>query len=127
MKLLILLSCLLFNAHVFSQDAANTMDRPCAEDLKKFCAGVKRGEGRMMKCLKEHEKELSPACAAKKEEMKEIRGKKREKLKAVIANCKEDAQKLCSDIAPGHGGRMKCLKEKKDQLSDKCKAVFPSF
>jgi hypothetical protein len=37
----------------------------CGNDLKKFCKDVKPGEGRGLKCLKEHEQELSPACKAK--------------------------------------------------------------
>jgi len=36
--------------------------KACAEDVKKLCAGVKAGEGRIMQCLREHTQELSPAC-----------------------------------------------------------------
>lgn len=47
--------------------------KACAEDVKKLCAGVKAGEGRIMQCLKEHAQELSPACA----DMMQQRGKHR--------------------------------------------------
>ena len=39
---------------------------PCAEDAAKFCKDIKPGEGRIMACLKEHEKELSKACVDRK-------------------------------------------------------------
>ena len=47
--------------------------KACAEDVKKLCAGVKAGEGRIIQCLREHTQELSPACAG----MMQQRGKHR--------------------------------------------------
>jgi hypothetical protein len=37
------------------------------------------------------------------------------------AGCTEDAQRLCAGVQPGGGRILSCLKEHKDQLSDKCK------
>ena len=37
------------------------------------------------------------------------------------AGCTEDAQRLCAGVQPGGGRILACLKEHKDQLSDKCK------
>ena len=42
-------------------------ERPCKADKEKFCANVKKGEGRIKSCLKAHKNELSPACKAKLE------------------------------------------------------------
>lgn len=39
--------------------------RVCRADARKFCQGVKPGEGRIIACLKENSSKLSPACAAK--------------------------------------------------------------
>jgi hypothetical protein len=36
----------------------------CAEDFSKFCKDIKPGRGRKIRCLKEHESELSEACKA---------------------------------------------------------------
>ena len=47
--------------------------KACADDVKKLCAGVKAGEGRIMQCLREHTQELSPPCAY----MMQQRGKHR--------------------------------------------------
>jgi len=42
----------------------------CDADVQKFCKDVKPGQGRLVKCLREHEKELSAECRAKMAERK---------------------------------------------------------
>ena len=37
----------------------------CSEDFNRLCKDVKPGGGRVIKCLKEHQQELSPNCKAK--------------------------------------------------------------
>ncbi len=39
----------------------------CQDDVMRFCQDVKPGGGRIIRCLKEHESELSPDCKAKVE------------------------------------------------------------
>lgn len=36
--------------------------RLCRPDIERFCATVKRGEGRILMCLSEHRAELQPDC-----------------------------------------------------------------
>ena len=45
----------------------------CQDDVEKFCGEMKPGRGRIMKCMKEHKEQLSPACKAEVEEMKKNR------------------------------------------------------
>ena len=42
-------------------------------------------------------------------------------LAAIRAACTEDAQKLCGGVQPGGGRIVACLKQHKDELSDRCK------
>jgi hypothetical protein len=39
-------------------------EQACNADIQKLCKGVKAGGGRVVKCLKAKEAELSPACKA---------------------------------------------------------------
>lgn len=39
--------------------------RACTNDIEKFCRGVEPGEGRIARCLEEHNPALSPGCAEK--------------------------------------------------------------
>ncbi len=41
---------------------------PCADDIAKYCKDVKPGGGGIARCLKENEKQLSPACKSSIEE-----------------------------------------------------------
>jgi hypothetical protein len=90
---------------------------PCADDIAKFCKDIKPGEGRLAKCIKEHEKELSPACAASIKET-------RKKLKDAHQACADDVQKFCKDIKPGQGRIVNCLREHQKDLSPACQATM---
>jgi Cysteine rich repeat len=35
----------------------------CVSDIKRLCAGIEPGGGRLIKCLKAHKKEMSVGCA----------------------------------------------------------------
>lgn len=117
MKFLILSTSLIMASALFAEESSDHK-RACAADVKKFCPSVEKGQGRIIKCLKEHEKEISPECSARL-------SKGKERMKTIMENCREDAESLCKDVARGHGAKMKCLDSKKDQVSQKCKEVLP--
>jgi hypothetical protein len=83
---------------------------PCAEDLAKFCKDVQPGGGRIAKCLKEHEKELSATCT---QHIAEVQSRWKEANQA----CHDDVLKFCKDVKPGQGRIVKCLKEHQNELS----------
>ena len=87
-------------------------------DAEKLCKGVEKGEGRMMKCLKQHESEVSSACKDNMKKMKERMGE-------MKAACKGDTEKLCKGVKPGQGRIVKCLKQHEDELSPACKDTMP--
>jgi hypothetical protein len=94
---------------------ARKADGPCAEDAKKLCGNEKPGEGRIARCMKGHEAELSPACQSA---MKAAH----EKAEQVRDDCKGDAQKFCQGIRPGQGRILACLKSHQAELTPACAA-----
>lgn len=88
---------------------------PCADDIAKYCKDVKPGGGRLAKCLKDNEKQLSPACKASIEESKK-------RVQEAHRACADDVQKYCKDVKPGQGRIVRCLKEHEKELSPECRA-----
>jgi len=88
---------------------------PCADDLQKFCKDVQPGAGRVARCLKEHENDLSLAC---KRQMAEVKKKVHEFREA----CEDDVLRLCAGVKPGGGRILRCLKKNANELSPECKA-----
>ena len=86
----------------------------CRADAQKFCKDVKPGGGRIVQCLAQHESELSAPCRKRMAE-----GKQR--VEEFAEACKADAAKVCKDVQPGEGRVVRCLVERKDQLSPACR------
>jgi pyruvate/2-oxoglutarate dehydrogenase complex dihydrolipoamide acyltransferase (E2) component len=69
-----ILKCLEANAASLSQtcqavvqkaeEKSAEFKKSCGEDVKKFCASVPKGQGRILKCLQSKQAELAPACQA---------------------------------------------------------------
>lgn len=87
---------------------------PCADDVKKFCGDVKPGHKSVVKCMMEHQAELSPTC-------KEHHTKMKAEIKDLKEACKEDNEKFCKDAPGGRGRIMKCLMQHEADLSPNCK------
>ncbi len=99
-------------------------DTACSEDTKKFCKDVKQGEGRVLKCLGEHEAQLSEGC---RKSLASARAQAQARQLAAykqMQGCKADIQKLCKDVKPGEGHVLKCLHKNEAALSPECKAAL---
>ncbi len=88
--------------------------RPCMEELEKFCKEVQPGEGRIIKCLQEHDRELSAVC--------------RDKVQSILKRvdeakqaCGQDIGKYCADVKPGGGRLIECLSPHFDDLVPACR------
>lgn len=119
MKNVFTLTVLIFT---FGLSGAYALDseHPCKADREKFCSQIEPGDGRVVKCLKEHKDELSPSCKAFKESKKESREQAREA-------CKEDVKKLCDSVEKGEGRKVKCLIEKQSQASSACQQAIANI
>lgn len=53
--------------------AAQKLRAACAQDIETLCPGVQPGGGRILQCLKGHQKEVTPECTAAIEEARAAR------------------------------------------------------
>jgi len=97
--------------------AESAAQKPCADEIEKFCKDVRPGDGRMVQCLRDHNSELSTVC--------------REKVKAVVQKledakqaCAKDISKFCPRVTPGGGRLLKCLKPHVNELAPECREKF---
>jgi hypothetical protein len=104
---LVIMTALLLSSSVALAQQAG---KPCASDIKKLCAGIQPGEGRIKGCIKSHLTDLSPTC------------EDRVLTVAVTGKlCKSDVTNLCAGIVPGAGGIRACIKSHMAEVSDACK------
>jgi hypothetical protein len=100
----------IMTALLLSGSVALAQGKPCASDIKKLCAGIQPGEGRIKDCIKSHLTDLSPTC------------EDRVLTVAVTGKvCKTDVTNLCAGIVPGSGGIRACIKTHMAEVSDSCK------
>jgi len=88
----------------------------CLPDVKKFCEGVPAGQARIVRCLKEHEAELSSPCRTRAQELKDLVGKGHP--------CYEDQETFCGDVVPGAGRILNCMADHRPDLSNACNAYI---
>jgi len=98
------------NSHAYAEESLL-----CADDIEKYCKEIKPGGGRLLNCLKAHEKKLSASCCAKIGE-----------LQGIITECEQacsgDIARFCKEVQPGGGRILKCLKGHDKELSPSCSA-----
>ena len=88
--------------------------RPCASDIEKFCTTVKFGGGRIAKCLKTNEAQLSAACKTRIAELKA-------QLMTIFEACEDDVEQLCPGVQPGQRRVLQCMKDHRESVSAECK------
>lgn len=93
-----------------------TLASDCAEDAKKYCAGVEPGKGQLALCLTEYQENLSTKCAKELREYKDSTSKKN--------LCFEDLAQNCSDLPSDPQNYEYCLLRNEAKLSPKCAQDF---
>ncbi|WP_413581398.1 cysteine rich repeat-containing protein [Bdellovibrio sp. HCB288] len=86
---------------------------PCMKDRELLCPGVAPGKD-MHKCMRKNKSKVSKECKAKMEDMKKS-------FKNIHEACHEDVEKYCSDVKPGKGAVIQCMKGHEDEVSQACK------
>ena len=116
----------------------------CRGDMATLCAGVERGGGRKIKCLKDNQAKLSPGCQSAIQNVLDQHGAGAGPKAAAAPGepgaqgpstpsqtpvkikqaCQSDIATVCVGVAPGQGGIAKCLKQNAGSLSPACSAAL---
>lgn len=95
---------------------AGAQQRPlsaCKADREKLCPDTKPGDGKYGACMRQHQAELSPECAAAFQAVRENR-------RLIRMNCKADIDKFCADAQDGKGGVVRCLRAHETEVAQVC-------
>ena len=109
----------------FSSNIYAAGKNPCEKDIAMFCKNVKPENNGIIRCLEEHESELSKKCRDYEVKMEGLKGERREIVKGKMRfrqDCKADINKFCKDADLMPGGIGKCIYEHENEASTSCKA-----
>lgn len=117
--MVLVFASLAFAASAFAEDGKTGV---CAADVKKHCASVDPGQGRVWECLSGHTAELEAACKAHVEVATQRHA-------AWDAACAVDVTKHCASVtgSKGHEHRRalhQCLSSHTADLAPACQAML---
>lgn len=110
---------------MFSSDILAALKDPCSRDIAKFCKNANPENNGIIRCLEEHESELSQECRNYEMKLEGRTGERREAVKVKMRfqqDCKTDIAKFCKDVDPGGGGLVACIYKSENEASASCKA-----
>lgn len=89
----------------------------CASDAGRLCAGVPRGEGRVLACLKARPEALSDACRLAVAAPQEV-------ADALLEACPHDAARACPGLAAGDPRLVECMRSSWNVLGARCQTAL---
>jgi len=96
------------------------LESACANDIKKYCSTVTRGEGRLIYCMQAHEDKISAKCAFELEDAATGVQNVADALKDGVIACKAEIANVCGKTVPGQGRIAACLLANKSTASSGC-------
>jgi len=100
---------------VFCTTAGADQEQGCQQDIQKLCNDVQPGEGRILACLRTHQKDTSTTCKRTLSQVNEM-------VKQMTASCEPDIEQFCMNMPSGKGAIANCLKKHQGELSPGCKS-----
>ncbi len=93
-----------------ASDVADGVMDTCRADYHRICPRVVPGDGRVARCLLDHERELSPPCLQTL------------KIASAVEDCLPDYGRYCQDVPKGIEA-FQCLAGKVERLTPACQRV----
>jgi hypothetical protein len=112
---------LLISPALAMDDLAKMVADGCKVELEKYCKDVTPGEQRVLACLYARNDKLSSQCEYALYEVAAQLERAVAALTYVANECDADLEKLCSNVEPGEGRLLNCLKKNEKQVSERCK------
>jgi len=110
------------------KDAADnlvqTVANGCKNELETYCKDVTPGEGRVLACLYAHGDKLSGQCEYALYDAAVQLERAVAALSYVVNECKDDLEKVCSEVPAGQGRLLNCLEKNDSQVSGRCKQAL---
>jgi len=106
------------------QGALDTFSAGCQQELTTFCKDVTPGEGRILACLYAFQDKLTPRCEYALYDSVGQLDRTLTNLSYVVGECRDDLEKNCSDIKPGEGRLLDCLKKNESKVSSRCNSAL---
>lgn len=109
-----------------------TLRTTCREDIEEVCGYEKDSldtvagyDGRVIECLQDYRDELmQPACKTAVHKVTERAAEDIRMDRPLADACYEDRKTLCEGVAPGSARVLRCLQDKRTQLTYECRATL---
>ncbi len=106
------------------QSIVDSVLKGCDKELNTYCKDVTAGEGRILACLYAFSDKLSGRCEYALYDAAAQLERAINALAYAANECRDDMNKFCSDIKPGGGRVIECMKKNDAKLSARCKQAL---
>ena len=96
----------------------------CEQDLEKYCSQVTPGEGRLLHCVAAHEDKISGQCEYALYRAATVLEQMAAAIAYVAQQCETEIRTLCSNVMPGEGRIVACLKDQDANVGAACKKAI---
>ena len=100
-------------------DAVTKLAEDCGADIKKHCAGLNLGSGRLASCLQEKAAKVSPTCKSSMSEVFISISQRQQAQASYKKICRGDIARRCKGVK-GDGYVLACLNTPNKHISDEC-------
>ena len=107
-----------------ADDLVQTVVNGCKQELETYCKDVTPGEGRVLACLYSRSDKLSGRCEYALYDAAAQLERAVAALSYAINECRDDLEKLCSEVPAGQGRLLNCIEKNDKQVSGRCKQAL---
>jgi OOP family OmpA-OmpF porin len=100
--------------------AVKIIGEGCSSEVAAFCGDIAPGQGRILNCLKSNDSKLSSTCKQSITQGKSTMESALGNANYFGSRCGSEIARHCSNVTPGSGGIVACLKQNSMNLEKRC-------